>query len=386
MNNNNNSASDRATSRIDLGLLREVQVYRDENVHDPSKGGCRGYPVWFRLDELERHQNQVQCRSSDASLYRWLQRVLPFRMTGGKDRERLIGVDLLLLAIFLSIHPKSTHDQQAAYIFNEGGLLYSNFEISRKLKEMNITKKVGSTEAYQAFLEHNVRKVELFFSRGYPLGVVGSERRKFIDVDEFGMNITRVNSKYGYSISMFRVRSPGHYTRKASHSVFYAIEPGDPRLPAGMLGSIQNPRHWIKILQNQGASELSFGVFMSDLCDDIEIRPAQFGDILSDSHRVILWDNLYVHNTPGLHQIIEGRNYRRPLGPTKFHIINRPPYQAKYGPVEYKICNIVEHVQLHALPEWNDRDMEKAVLDAVARISNVDGTFAHCGYTADGVY
>ena len=41
---------------------------------------------------------------------------------------------------------------------------------------------------------------------------------------------------------------------------------------------------------------------MSDLCNDIENHSDKFGDILSDSHGVILWDNIYVHNTLGLHQ------------------------------------------------------------------------------------
>ena len=48
------------------------------------------------------------------------------------------------------------------------------------------------------------------------------------------MNITCLNSKYGYSISIVCVRSSDHYTRKALHSIFYAIEPEDPRLASGM--------------------------------------------------------------------------------------------------------------------------------------------------------
>jgi hypothetical protein len=37
----------------------------------------------------------------------------------------------------------------AAFIFNEGGKLYSHEAISKQLKELNITKKKASSEAYQ---------------------------------------------------------------------------------------------------------------------------------------------------------------------------------------------------------------------------------------------
>ena len=45
----------------------------------------------------------------------------------------------------------------------------------------------------------------------------------------------------------------------------------------------------------------------------------------------------------------------------------------------------MEHAQLRALPECNNRDMEKAVLNTSARMKNVESAFEHCGCTADGV-
>jgi hypothetical protein len=36
-----------------LGFTRELEVERDHLMADPSLGGSRGYPVWYRLDVLD---------------------------------------------------------------------------------------------------------------------------------------------------------------------------------------------------------------------------------------------------------------------------------------------------------------------------------------------
>ena len=60
-------------------------------------------------------------------------------------------------------------------------------QISKRLNELAVTRKVGSTEAYDAFLPQNVLRAEIFWNSPPPLGVVSIARRHFIDVDEFGM-------------------------------------------------------------------------------------------------------------------------------------------------------------------------------------------------------
>jgi hypothetical protein len=75
---------------------------------------------------------------------------------------QVVGVDQLLLMIYISIlHPDATLDEMATFIYNEGaGGHYSNEVLSKQLKELEITKKASSTEAYQAFEPQNVLKVQ----------------------------------------------------------------------------------------------------------------------------------------------------------------------------------------------------------------------------------
>ena len=64
--------------------------------------------------------------------------------------------------------------------------MYSNQTISKRLKELDITQKIASVEAYQAQREHVQQRVYAFWNHAPPLGICGIPRRMLIDVDEFG--------------------------------------------------------------------------------------------------------------------------------------------------------------------------------------------------------
>ena len=182
---NNDPADKRAHARAKLGLTRELQAVRAV-LPDPSRGGSRGYTVDDRLYQLTRVANGEDVRASARSIGRWQQRVLPFQMTGNKQRSTVVGIDQVLLAIAITIWPDLTLEEISVFIFTEGGNFYSRQAISTRMKELEISRKVSSTEAYQAFTPTNLLKERLFWTAGPPLGVVGVYRRQFIDVDEFG--------------------------------------------------------------------------------------------------------------------------------------------------------------------------------------------------------
>ena len=74
-------------------------------------------------------------------------------------------------------------------------------------------------------------------------------------------------------------------------------------------------------------------------------------------------------------------------GGTRFISIPRPPYQPKYGPIEYKICDLIGVVSKMARPHWTTADLEHAIrTEAFRSLAPFDSTFDHCGYTVDGVY
>jgi len=175
------NANERAAARSKAGMTRELQQLRDENDPHPSVGGCRGFPLWYRrhvLNMVNRDGFDVvdDLPCSLASVYRWMLREVPYRMTGGSERDALTGRDQLLLSVGLFIYPDSKADELAAFIYSNGGDLDSRQMISSRMKELDLTKKICSTEAYQAFTAENRRKARYFWTMPPPLGVVGQQR------------------------------------------------------------------------------------------------------------------------------------------------------------------------------------------------------------------
>lgn len=156
-----------AQARREAGLTRQLQQRRREPPN-PSRGGCTGYDEWYRDVQLLKHQNGEEIDVSPASISRWRQRRERFRRTGNQDRTQLVGIDMMNMVTFIIAYPDATLDEIAVFIYNEGGELYDNSTISRRLKELQITKKTASTEAYQAFTPENRFKAHVFFHNPPP--------------------------------------------------------------------------------------------------------------------------------------------------------------------------------------------------------------------------
>ena len=83
----------------------------------------------------------------------------------------IVGVDLLNLVTYLTAWLDATLEEMAAFIYNEGGDLYSHQTISRRLDEMEITKKRASTKGYQTQQPDVQFRVRIFWNFPLPLGV-----------------------------------------------------------------------------------------------------------------------------------------------------------------------------------------------------------------------
>jgi hypothetical protein len=246
--------------------------------------------------------------------------------------------------------------------------------------ELKFTKKKPSTEAYQAFTPANLLKLEFFWTMPPVLGVLGVPRRRFIDIDECGFAIQQTNRGSGHAFTTIRIRKPGHYCKDTKIVLIMAVEAGDPRLPAHMDGSIAKPRRWYWIRIMQGTTAYMFADFMEYVCGSIEQSPIEG----LDEERFFLWDNLGSHLAPVVAQTVEARN-----GPCHFTSIRRPPYQPKYGPIEYVFCDISCRLK----DRVNQTDTTVTLIELIQQIASQVGinggfnnTFAHCGYSEDGVY
>jgi transposase len=374
----------RAAERRKLGMTRELGVTRDSNVPHPGDGGTRGYPLWYRqvCVDVCRANNweyataaaaQEPCRNT---LHSWCEeRLVPFEMRGGPERTALVGMDLLLMCLYLTAYPAASGDEIAIHIINNGGGVYDRPIISRRMAELNLTKKQGSTEAYQAFLPQNILRLRRFWTIPPPIGVFGQPRKKLIDTDECGISLEKTNKSIGHAHTTIRVRKPGHYTKDTKWTVICGIEPGDPTLPPNVDGSIQRPRRWFKVSDIAGTNQVAFAEFCDYMLTDIETNPTPNGN---DDDRLLMWDNLGAHLTLLVYQTVQGR-------PTAnvFEIVRRPPYQPKYGPIEYIFCELGDQLRKLSTENWTHLSLKQEienVLSTIGRDGKFDNTFAHCGY------
>ena len=134
-----------AHARANLGLSRQLEQTRREAPH-PFHGG-RGYDTWYRREQLDKAAVGADVDVSLSSIRRWRESLEPYRATGNKAREKIVGVDLIYLVTFLRAWPESQLEEMAVFLYNEGGPLYSVDVISKRLAELEITKKRASTEA-----------------------------------------------------------------------------------------------------------------------------------------------------------------------------------------------------------------------------------------------
>ena len=379
--NTDDPANKRARARSDLGLTRELQENRTYLPPDPSKGGAAGYPIWFRVRVL--HAAALNGRDvaadhygvSERSIERWETRLIPYRMTGGIEREALTGADQLWFSICIFIYPDASADEVCTFIVVQGGNVYSREQISTRCEELEIARKRLSKEACDAFSPRVQRRVRWFWTLPPPLGIANIRMAILIDIDETGFYLSKLGSNYGRAVGCLRVRVPRHYTRNDQKlNVIIAVEPGDPNLPANVDGSVQNPRRWLMITV-ENVDQFVFGEFMEMLCTDLETNGTQNG---LDMDRIFMWDNLSVHNTPYVTQLIQGR-------PTanRFRTVNRPPYHAKIAPIEYVICELACELDRRVQRSWTAVELRQNIEDIGRRIGRNGGfqrTFVHCGF------
>lgn len=197
-------------------------------------------------------------------------------------------------------------------------------------------------------------------------------RRMLIDIDEFGIELANTNRKRGVAPVGIRIRHKGNYVKEQKLTVIVAVEPGDPRLPAGAYGSIGRPRIWVKVSYGAGTTASDFADFLEDdIIDELENNPLP-GQ--GNMPRIFIWNNLTAHQTPVVHNAVTLRPHGR------FQIIARPPYRPEDGPIEYIIHQIVMAVEKREM-DCTDTPALKRVIEMVTpQITGVDETFHKCGY------
>jgi hypothetical protein len=111
------------------------------------------------------------------------------KMRGNHPKRKLRGAEGMLLVMYRIAYPKASADQISTFIFKCTGNVYSRKDVGDREKELGFSRKIGSVLAYQALEPRNLFKRQLFWTSGWPTGVVGVPRNSLWDIDEAG-NVT----------------------------------------------------------------------------------------------------------------------------------------------------------------------------------------------------
>jgi hypothetical protein len=228
-----------------------------------------------------------------------------------------------------------------------------------------MTRKAASTTAYQAFSPRCMRLYDEFWSLPYPLGVIGTPRRRLIDIDEFGLCIESANRNFGHSLKGLRVRKMGNYGRgEVKVTVILAIETGDPVLPPQVPGSLQRPRVWCRAYPGGNTTTERYRAFVCNTVID------SFGP--HEPHRTVMHDNLSAHKSDRVYDGVHMRGHR---------ITCRPPYRPHCGPVEFAIDQIACAIRDRCFQINSIHDLVYQIqVVAGTCVTGIDDLFAKCGY------
>lgn len=156
------SGDTRAAFRKAICVPREDNVARESAAKKkhPSRGGSEGYSIPHRKLLIDLYQSGECIPASNLrSVQRWIKfGPIPKKKTGNKGSTSMEGGHLMLLAIFKRIYPQATNNQCAVFIalHSADSRVFTKSEISTGLRKLNMTRKKGSTTAYQAFTPRNV--------------------------------------------------------------------------------------------------------------------------------------------------------------------------------------------------------------------------------------
>ena len=142
---------------------------------------------------------------SHRSVVRWVDRLndlgnfRPFRRSGNKRAEReIMGNDLMLFALYRVSLPKATQSEVSVFlaVMNRHDPMYvpySPSQITRAEDVLNLTRKRGSTTAFQAYDPFNLQWRDNYLNMPYIYGMAHIKARDIIDIDEAGLELVSSN-------------------------------------------------------------------------------------------------------------------------------------------------------------------------------------------------
>ena len=284
------------------------------------------------------------------------------RRSGNKFASRLRGDDLILLALYRLIYPKAQASEINAFLYraNYGDpnfRFYNPSCITQNEQRIGLTRKAGSTTAYQALFPHNIRKRWCYWNLPYPMGIADCERRFMIDLDECGIFVETANRKHGKAYLGHRVKEPGPYSKSEKWNLLLAICGED-----GIIGAPS--QRWKMTWLDGGTTVDKMLQFIQEILQDI-------GHATPNNIYCFTMDNLNSHTNVGVVALIYAYGHR---------VAFRAPYYPVDGAIEY-VFNSVQNLLRCRLYEVTDGpSLIRVVNECIQSITDFAPYFTNVGF------
>jgi hypothetical protein len=275
---------------------------------------------------------------------------MPKEMNGNKQQPKIFGHDQFLLLFYRSVFPKANADEIRCFIFenSQDPIIYSRQDITRSEQSFQLTKKRGSTTAYEAFLPENIQRRWLYFNSEPLTGILHVNRNEMIDIEVPGIGILHSNRRFGKQVANVRVGDIGPYSKSEKFTLIAAVGPPDFK-------------HMFMAKVPGTTTEL-FTAFNRSLL----LRFPQ-----GTPRKDFLFDNLRSHFSDEILYEIYNQGHR---------ITPRPAYYPADGPIEYIFNQIEMGLSQNLYKIRTDDDIIACTRFVFTNLQGIDATFRHCGY------
>jgi hypothetical protein len=166
--------------------------------------------------------------ASVRSVQRWAQRIVPFQMTGNRGTVKIAGQDLFNLMMYRMIYPTVTADEMRCFLITSNTVnpvVFSRKDIYVSENILDLTRKRGSSTAFQALTPFNILRRQIFWNSPPPLGVRTMNRANLLDLDEAAFFLISCVRHDGKAYIGVRVNESGPYGHSEKWVLIMCIDP-----------------------------------------------------------------------------------------------------------------------------------------------------------------
>lgn len=283
---------------------------------------------------------------------RWVREGQQRRVQTGNAPASVLrgGAGLFYLLLFRLAWPKAKADHVRAFLFQVTGRIYAPADITRAEQRLGYKRRRTSTLSYNALAPLAQMRRYIFWNRPPPLGIVGVDKARIIDVDEFGVTLAKVDGRYAkvFAGDPHPVAPGAFHVKDSKLTVILAVAPNGDR--------------WFQIEQIPGTSAEMFAAFLEN-----QVFPYLPG---RPRRRLFLWDNLGSHTSPIVYNAVTCAGHECQC---------RPTYRPEDAAVEYVINQAQQMLDMYEI--FNLADLQHGLQVALGALSRdaIANTFAHVG-------